>query len=52
VRNRIQGFVKRFNAKGKPFDWKFTRHDLRRRLEEYADRVLTRESADEYEDTG
>ncbi len=52
VRDRIHRFAKRFNARGKPFNWKFTRHDLRRRLEEYSDRALTAEAAKEYRDTG
>lgn len=52
VRDRIHRFAKRFNACGKPFNWTFTRHDLRRRLDEYAERTLTAEAAEEYRDTG
>jgi len=53
-RERLHGFAKRFNTdrKGKPFDWKFTRHDLHDLLERYSDRVLTSEARRKYRDTG
>ncbi len=54
VRERLHGFANRFNTdrKGKPFDWKFTRHDLHDLLERYSDRVLTSEARRAYRDTG
>ena len=48
VRDRIHRFARRFNARGEPFDWKFTRHDLRRRLESMSERILTENACGRY----
>jgi len=45
VRKRIHDFAKRFNAYAKPFNWNFTRHDLRKLM----DRI---EGEHKYRDTG
>jgi hypothetical protein len=54
VATRLHGFARRFSAdrNGKPFNWKFTRHDLHELLERYSARVLSAEASRAYRDTG
>ena len=52
VRDRIDRFAKRFNARATPFNWNFTRNDLRELLDKVADSVLTGSARKKYRDTG
>lgn len=52
VRDRIGAFAKRFNDRGEPFHWNYTRHDLKRTLDRYASSVLTKGAQRAYRDTG
>jgi hypothetical protein len=54
VRERLHGFAKLFMRarNGEPFNWNFTRRDLRALLNRIPRTVLTREAAKEYRDTG
>lgn len=48
VQDRIHGFAKHYNASGEPFNWNFTREDLRRLI----DRLSGIQGRPAYSDTG
>ena len=52
VRDRLRRFAQRFNARGRPFNWNYTRRDLHDTLERFSDSVLTGDTKRTYRDTG
>ncbi len=52
VRDRLHSFARRFNARGQPFNWNYTRRDLHETLERFVGSVLTDEARPVYRDTG
>jgi hypothetical protein len=52
VSERLHRFARRFNARGEPFNWKYTKRDLHETLEQFADWVLTDGARRAYRDTG